>query len=59
MRRALDAFLLAVIRALLRGLTPTGRTDALFAASAAVDWDLHREERGAGKTAPALEGGRR
>ncbi|BAW01617.1 uncharacterized protein TTMY_1223 [Thermus thermophilus] len=56
MRRAIDALLLAVIRALLRVLTPEGRVDALYAANEAVDWDLHREEEGAEKTAPALEG---
>ena len=56
MRRALDALLLAVLRAILRGLTPAGRVDALYAANAAVDWDLYREEQGAKKTAPALEG---
>ncbi|BCZ86763.1 hypothetical protein TthAA37_09610 [Thermus thermophilus] len=56
MRRAIDALLLAVIRALLRVLTPGGRVDALYAVNRAVDWDLYREEQGAKKTAPALEG---
>ncbi|BBL92753.1 hypothetical protein TthHC11_02870 [Thermus thermophilus] len=56
MRRALDALLLAVLRAILRGLTPGGRVDALYAVNAAVDWDLHREERAAETPAPALEG---
>ncbi|BDG18707.1 hypothetical protein TthSNM11_09100 [Thermus thermophilus] len=56
MRAAIDALLLAVIRLLLRALTPGGRVDALYAVNAAVDWDLHREEREAEKTAPALEG---
>lgn len=51
-----DRILLAVLRAILGMLTPTGRVDALLAASRVVDWDLYREERGAEKTAPALEG---
>ncbi|WP_203971963.1 hypothetical protein [Thermus thermophilus] len=59
MRGAIDALLLAVLRAILRGLTPAGRIDALYAVNRAVDWDLHREEREAEKTAPALEGGGR
>lgn len=54
MRAAIDALLLAVIRALLRVLTPGGRVDALYAVNAAVDWDL--EEQGAERPSPALEG---
>lgn len=56
MRRAIDAILLAAVRALLGMLTPAGRVDALYAVNRAVDWDLHREEQRAAKTAPALEG---
>jgi hypothetical protein len=51
-----DRILLAVLRVILAMLTPTGRVDALYAANEAVDWDLQREEEGAEKTAPALEG---
>ncbi|BDG26527.1 hypothetical protein TthSNM66_11630 [Thermus thermophilus] len=54
MRAAIDALLLAVIRLLLRALTPGGRVDALYAVNAAVDWDL--EEQGAERPSPALEG---
>lgn len=51
-----DRILLAVLRAILGMLTPTGRVDALLAASRLVDWNLAREEQGVAKTAPALEG---
>lgn len=51
-----DRILLAVLRVILAMLTPGGRVDALYAVNRAVDWDLYREEQGAKKNAPALEG---